>query len=531
MTTAEKSVAAPDVLSGHDRYTGYGSMRFVWKVAEVAYAHHRPNIRFWHCDTRSPPEMGVARGGIPFPPWDAALSCHPRRLPPQAALAPAASTERWSTPGSRVTVLDLPSAHARALRRQPRTASRRRCRRRRVLRRGLTSRRSPTRMRDPADPRVASRPNRDRAASGARTAGALPRRSGRHRPVRQRRRRPVRRSRQRRGARPGVAGARRGRARSRHRPDRPRRATHRRGVPVRRRAARGRHPCARRAPAGVDVGNRRLDAGARGSHSPTSTSSRRQGMFAPAMREWLEVAVAPARRICSITGAAGTGKTTLLAALLGCGAGVGADRHDRGCRGASHAASPSRRAGGAAGEPRGRRRHRPRPAGPRGAAHASGPARGRRVPRRRGARTAGRPEHRARRRCRHAARQRSATMCPPDSRRSVRSPGWTIGRWRGRCRARSASCCTSRASPAAVRRLVARGAPALGCRRTARDRGGRRGPDDGEARFEGRRRRRRWPTALLRPGRAAAGGDPRRAGVRGVTWTPPSTRDAAATAI
>ena len=140
-----------------------------------------------------PPKCGVAAAAS-HPP----MGCRPLLsppVPPQAALAPAASTEGGSTP-ARADRIDLPSTHARTLRRpaahrlrpaadgvaccgegSPRGGRQREC--------AIVADRSAGR----------SRPNRDRAASGPRTAGALSRRSGRDRRLRQRRDRAVRRPR------------------------------------------------------------------------------------------------------------------------------------------------------------------------------------------------------------------------------------------------------------------------------------------------------------------------------------------------
>ena len=147
----------------------------------------------------------------------------------------------------------------------------------------------------------------------------------------------------------------------------------------------------------------------------------------------------PARSFL-VTGGTGTGKTTLLSALLS-----PVDPRERvvlvedsGELRPAHPhvvrleARPPNVEGAGRGRPA-------RPGAP-GAADAAGPARGRRGAGRGGRRAAGRAEHRARGRLRHPARQRRRPRCRPGSRRSGLAAG--LGR-EARCTASSPPGSTS----------------------------------------------------------------------------------------
>ena len=134
-------------------------------------------------------------------------------------------------------------------------------------------------------------------------------------------------------------------------------------------------------------------------------------------RALLEAVVA-ARLAFLVVGGTGSGKTTVLSALLARRPGARADRRGRGRRGAA-AAPPARGpAGGAPGQRRGRGHGAAARSRPPGAADAPRPARGRRGPRRRGLRAARSAQHRARRRRGHGPRQ-----LPARGARASRGPG------------------------------------------------------------------------------------------------------------
>ncbi len=59
--------------SGPERYIGHGLMSLFGRSRPIAYALLRPNIRFWHCDTRLTPELRCRTWRHPIPP----MGCRP----------------------------------------------------------------------------------------------------------------------------------------------------------------------------------------------------------------------------------------------------------------------------------------------------------------------------------------------------------------------------------------------------------------------------------------------------------------------
>ena len=468
VTTSESEVVGA-IVGTRPIYRRAIASRLFGAVHEVAYARHRPNIRFWHCGTRITPRSAVSR---------VAASHSPHGMPPSfvscsspgGAAAPSARPPDARDRRVRAAPRALASAHARAVRRPAapcRRVARPAARSRDGRSAALARRRATARDDDPA------RGHAPRSLAALAPARGLPRRSRRHRPVRQRRGRALRRPRRRRRSRSRGWRAAEEEVRE---------------LAVALIGLGGRHiddatPC-------VDV---RLDGGIR-VHAvlpPVAAEgtaiSIRVPRLGPRLARTLEAARhvrrPHARRGSSdavrrrenllVTGAAGAGKTTLLAALLAAApAGerivtiedVAELRIDHPHHVRLEARQPNLE--GAGGD-------RPRAAGARGAAHAARPARRRRVPRRRGARAAHRAQHRPRRRCRHPAREqprrraraargarraRRARRSAPSRVRSVSAIGLVLHVERG----------AGRHPPARRRR-------AAGARRgrAARDRGGR----------------------------------------------------------